>query len=73
MDKLANSLLLFALVVLTLTCAYIRITPMTWIVLYGGWLFWMQRHARMILRARAEREAALVPVRIRRDDELPPR
>ena len=70
MDKLANTLLLFAMVVLTLTCAYVRLTPMTWLVLYGGWLFWMQRHARMIMQARAEREQRMIPVRIRRDDEL---
>ena len=70
MDKLANTVLLFAMVVLTLTCAYVRLTPMTWLVLYGGWLFWMQRHARMIMQARAEREQRMIPVRIRRDDEL---
>lgn len=72
MDKLANNLLLFGLVILTLTCAYVRITPMTWVVLYGGWLFWMQRHARAILQARADKEKALVPVRIRQDEDRRP-
>jgi hypothetical protein len=79
MNKLSSTVLLVAIALLTAVCALGRITPMAWLLVYGGWIVLMQHHGRQVLKERLARgdlpaeEVAVAPVTARPRHSLPQR
>jgi len=56
LSKPASTALLIALCLLTLGCLFGKLTPMAWLLMYGGWTFLLQDLGRRML---ARREAPI--------------
>jgi hypothetical protein len=65
MERVPTTLLLIAMLALTATCLFGKLTPAGLILLYGGWLFLLQHVGRRLLD-QSRRQQQPVPVPIQR-------